>query len=72
MCQRTLNNYVLLFEGMKSNAFRPAEMRGYRRSKVFRKSFIARDRDKDTTDSNTHSKTNSSVDAYSASRPWLK
>lgn len=62
----------ILFEGMKSNAFRPAEMRGYRRSKVFRKSFIARDRDKDTTDSSTHSSTKPSVDAYSASRPWLK
>lgn len=58
---------------MKSNAFRPAEMRGYRRSKVFRKSFIARDRDKDATDSDTHSKTKKhSVDAYTASRPWLK
>ena len=59
------------FVGMKSNAFRPAEMRGYRRSKVFRKSFIARDRDKDATDSSTHSK-EPCVDAYSASRPWLK
>lgn len=61
-----------IITGMKSNAFRPAEMRGYRRSKVFRKSFIARDRDKDTTDSSTRSSTKPSVDAYSASRPWLK
>lgn len=63
--------FNVIFEGMKSNAFRPAEMRGYRRSKVFRKSFIARDRDKDTADTGTHSKTQP-VDAYSASRPWLK
>jgi len=57
---------------MKSNAFRPAEMRGYRRSKVFRRSFVARDRDKDTTDFDASSKENPCVDAYSASRPWLK
>lgn len=57
---------------MKSNAFRPAEMRGYRRSKVFRKSFTVRDRDKDMTDSATHSNEKPSVDSYSASRPWLK
>lgn len=63
---------ALFFKGMKSNAFRPAEMRGYRRSKVFRKSFITRDRDKDTTDSDMQSEAKPCVDAYSASRPWLK
>ena len=57
---------------MKSNAFRPAEMRGYRRSKVFRKSFVARDSDKTTADSGADSQEKPCVDAYSASRPWLK
>ena len=57
---------------MKSNAFRPAEMRGYRRSKVFRKSFVARDSDKSTADTGPNSQEKSCVDSYSASRPWLK
>jgi len=59
---------TLLILGMKSNAFRPG---GYRKSKVFRKSFVFRDhRDKDTTDAGKRD--TPSPDRYSASRPWLK
>ncbi|XP_065897547.1 formin-like protein 2 isoform X2 [Dysidea avara] len=56
-----------IITGMKSNAFRPG---GYRKSKVFRKSFVYRDRDKDFTDSSKRE--TPPPDPYSASRPWLK
>ena len=66
----SLNSSVLYISGMKSNAFRPG---GYRKSRVFRKSFVYRDREKDLTDSGRLRETSpAAADPYTASRPWLK